>query len=189
MKKLEKKFVMNADKVGNNNFVQLKRSDGVAMYERSDMDKRIKSYEVFIIKTVLKGAALPGGKFVEESYEQYPAKSVFGKTAYDLKTLATAEEKFEELVIRAKNSIESKEVSIKTGKPNKGKRSSNTTKFALPLAKGTKFTMKFLMNVTGITQPILQVLTKNWIAEGVIDIAGIIKSEGRGRPSIEYIVV
>ncbi len=189
MKKLEKKFVMNADKVGNNNFVQLKRSDGVAMYERSDMDKRIKSYEVFIIKTVLKGAALPEGKFVEESYEQYPAKSVFGKTAYDLKTLATAEEKFEELVIRVKNSIESKEVSIKTGKPNKGKRSSNTPKFALPLAKGTKFTMKFLMNVTGITQPILQVLTKNWIAEGVIDIAGIIKSEGRGRPSIEYIVV
>ena len=80
-------------------------------------------------------------------------------------------------------------MSIKTGKPNKGKRSSNTTKFALPLAKGTKFTMKFLMNATGITQPILQVLTKNWIAEGVIDIAGIIKSEGRGRPSIEYIVV
>ena len=39
MKKLEKKFVMNADKVGNNNFVQLKRSDGVAMYERSDMGR------------------------------------------------------------------------------------------------------------------------------------------------------
>ena len=48
--------------------------------------------------------------------------------------------------------------------------------------------MKFLMNTTGITQPILQVLTKNWIAEGVIDIAGNIKAEGRGRPAIEYIV-
>ena len=50
MKKLEKSFVMNADKVGDNTFTQIKREGQVAIYQRTDMDGEHRSYEVFIIK-------------------------------------------------------------------------------------------------------------------------------------------
>ena len=104
MKKLQKEFTGNYDKVGMNKFVQIRKENGVAIYQRFNTDGTPRSYEVFIIKTVPKGAPLPNGKLVEESYEQYPGANAFGKTAYDCRTLANAEERFDQLVIKAKDS-------------------------------------------------------------------------------------
>ncbi len=81
MKKLQKEFTGNYDKVGMNKFVQIKKENNVAIYQRFNTDGSHRSYEVFIVKDVPKGAPLPNGKTVEESYEQYPGANAFGKTA------------------------------------------------------------------------------------------------------------
>jgi hypothetical protein len=189
MKKLQKEFTGNYDKVGMNKFVQLRKENGVAMYERFNTDGTTRSYEVFIIKTVPKGAPLPNGKTVEESYEQYPGANAFGKTAYDCRTLAQAEERFDQLVIKAKDSAEAKEEAARTGVRNRGRRGSSKKTVATP-EKGSKFTMKFLVSETGLSQPVLFSIVKNWEKNGIIKVNGYVKAEGgKGRPGIEYVVI
>jgi hypothetical protein len=189
MKKLQKEFTGNYDKVGMNKFVQIKKENNVAIYQRFNTDGTPRSYEVFIVKVVPKGAPLPNGKTVEESYEQYPGANAFGKTAYDCRTIEQAEERFEQLVIKAKESAEAKEEAAKTGVRNRGRRSGNKVKLDMTLNKGTKFTAKFLMSVLGVTQPVLFPILKQWEKDGVIKVNGTVKGEGKGRPATEYIVV
>ena len=188
MKKLEKEFTGNYDRVGMNRFVQLRKENGVAIYERFNTDDTHRSYEVFIVKVVPKGAPLPNGKTVEESYEQYPGANAFGKTAYDCRTLAQAEERFDQLVQKVKDSVEAKEEAIKSGKPNRGRRSTKTN-VNVP-EKGSKFNMKLLVTNTGLAQPVLFPIVKEWEKNGLIKVNGYVKAEGgKGRPSIEYLVV
>ena len=190
MKKLQKEFTGNYDKVGMNKFVQIKKENGVAIYQRFNTDGTPRSYEVFIVKVVPKGASLPNGKTVEEPYEQYPGANAFGKTAYDCRTIAQAEERFEQLVIKAKDSAEAKEEAAKTGVRNRGRRgTSKKVKLDMTLNKGTKFTAKFLMSVLGVSQPVLFPILKQWEKEGSIKVNGTVKGEGKGRPATEYIVV
>lgn len=189
MKKLQKEFTGNYDRVGINKFVQIRNENGVAIYERFNTDGTHRSYEVFIIKTVEKGSPLPNGKVVEESYQAYPGANSFGKTAYDCRTIAQAEERFDQLVQKVKDSAEAKEEAIKTGKRNRGKRGTNKINVSVP-EKDSKFTMKMLITSTGLTQPVLFSIVKSWMNSGIVKINGYIKSEGgRGRPSIEYVVV
>lgn len=185
MKKLEKRFKLNADKVGDNIFTLVKREDKVAIYERSRSDGTVKSYEVFIVKTVEKGTPLPNGKQVEETYESYPGSASFGRTAYDCKNLDQAEDRFVELQRKVKNSEESAEESKRTGKPNRGKRAK--VKSVVNLPKG-KFTMKMLINDTGLTQPQLYPMVKQWLADSLIEVVETVRrvEGGRGRPSIVY---
>lgn len=185
MKKLEKRFTMNADKVGDNIFTQIKREGGVAIYERAWPDGRIKGYEVFIIKTVEKGTPLPNGKQVEETYESYPGAASFGKTASDCRSLAQAEERFEEYLVKVKNREEAAEESKRTGKPNRGKRVAKD-KPAVKLPKD-KFTMKMLISDTGLTQPQLYPIVKQWLADKLVEVVESVKAEGgKGRPSMVY---
>jgi len=190
MKKLQKEFSGNYDKVGLNKFIQIRKENGVAVYERYNTDGTLRGYEVFIVKVVPKGAPLPNGKTVEESYEQYPGANAFGKTAYDCRTLDQVERRFDELVEKVKLSAEAKEEAEKTGKPNKGRRS-NSAKKDVPIpSKGTKFNMKFLVTNTGIDQPTLFPIVKRWEATGLIRAVGTVKAEGgKGRPSIQYEVI
>lgn len=184
MKKLEKKFTMNADKVGDNIFTQIKREGGVAIYERSWPNGTVKSYEVFIIKTVEKGTPLPNGKKVEETYESYPGAASFGRTASDCKSLDQAEVRFEEYLEKVKNREEAAEESKRTGKPNRGK--STKAKSVVKVPKG-KFTMKMLISDTGLTQPQLYPIVKQWLADSLIEVVESVKAEGgRGRPSLVY---
>lgn len=183
MKKLEKRFTMNADKVGDNIFTQIKREGKVAIYERSWPDGPVKSYETFIIKTVEKGTPLPNGKQVEETYEAYPGAASFGRTAYDCKTLDQAEDRFVELQNKVKNSEEAAEESKRTGKPNRGKRAKAKSVVNLPK---DKFTMKMLISSTGMTQPQLYPMVKQWLSDNLIEIVDSVKAEGKGRPSFVY---
>ena len=188
MKKLQKEFSGNYDRVGINKFVQIRNENGVAIYERFNTDGTHRSYEVFSIKTVEKGSPLPNGKFVEESYQAYPGSNAFGKTAYDCRTIAQAEERFDQLVQKVKDSAEAKEEAIKSGKPNRGHRG-NKANVSVP-EKGSKFNMKLLITSTGLTQPVLFPIVKSWLDNGTVKINGYIKPEGgRGRPSIEYVVI
>ena len=190
MKKLQKEFTGNYDKVGMNKFVQIRKENNVAIYQRFNTDGTPRSYEVFIVKVVPKGAPLPNGKFVEESYEQYPGANAFGKTAFDCRDIGQAEERFDQLVIKAKDSADAKEEAAKTGVRNRGRRGSGTKiKLDMTLKSGTKFTAKFLMSVLGVTQPVLFPIIKQWEKEGSIKVNGSVKGEGKGRPATEYIVI
>lgn len=186
MKKLEKKFTMNADKVGDCNFIQVKRTDDVAMYRRENLDGSFRSYEVFIIKTRKKGDPLPNGMVEKEDRECYPGSAAFGKIAYDCKTEDQAEARFEQLVKKAKDSQDAKDEAVRTGKPNKGRRTKKNLDVVPP--KGKKFTMKFLVGSTGYSQPQLYPVVKQWIVEGKIVAVGEQKPEGggKGKPAIVY---
>jgi hypothetical protein len=190
MKKLQKEFTGNFDRVGNTKFIQLKKENGVAIYERQNMDGSTRSYEVFIVKVIGKGTALPGGNSVQETYEQYPGCAAFGKTAYDCKTIASAEERFDELVKKVKCSNDAKEESIKTGVPVKrGRKASTKMNVKMTLKKDSKFTINMLNTYTGVNTVYIRKAVNEWLESGVITINGTVKSEnGRGKPSIEYIV-
>ena len=190
MKKLQKEFTANYDRVGNTKFIQIKKENGVAIYERQNMDGSTRSYEVFIVKVIEKGTALPGGNSVQETYEQYPGCAAFGKTAYDCKTIASAEERFDELVKKVKCSNDAKEESIKTGVPVKrGRKASTKMNVKMTLKKDSKFTINMLNTYTGVNTVYIRKAVNEWLESGVITINGTVKSEnGRGKPSIEYIV-
>ena len=101
MKELTKEFVMNADKSGDNRFVQVKRENNVALYRREGMDGSLKGFEIFFVKTVKAGASLPGVGKVEEDYEPYPGGKTFGKTAWfigGINAVERAHKQFDELV-------------------------------------------------------------------------------------------
>ena len=190
MKKLQKEFTGNFDRVGNTKFIQLKKENGVAIYERQNMDGSTRSYEVFIVKVIEKGTALPGGNSVQETYEQYPGCAAFGKTAYDCKTIASAEERFDELVKKVKCSNDAKEESIKTGVPVKrGRKASTKMNVKMTLKKDSKFTINMLNTYTGVNTVYIRKAVNEWLESGAITVSGVVKSEsGRGKPSIEYIV-
>ena len=190
MKKLQKEFTGNFDRVGNTKFIQIKKENGVAIYERQNMDGSTRSYEVFIVKVIEKGTALPGGNSVQETYEQYPGCAAFGKTAYDCKTIASAEERFDELVKKVKCSNDAKEESIKTGVPVKrGRKASTKMNVKMTLKKDSKFTINMLNTYTGVNTVYIRKAVNEWLESGVITINGTVKPEsGRGKPSIEYIV-
>ena len=190
MKKLQKEFTGNFDRVGNTKFIQRKKENGVAIYERQNMDGTFRSYEVFIVKVVPKGTALPGGNTVQETYEQYPGCAAFGKTAYDCKTIDQAEKRFDELVKKVKDSNDAKEESIKTGKPiRRGRKASPKINVKMTLNKGSKFTISMLSTYTGMDSVFIRKAVKQWLIDGVISVTGSVKSEsGRGKPANEYTV-
>ena len=190
MKKLQKEFTANYDRVGNTKFIQIKKENGVAIYERQNMDGSFRSYEVFVVKVIEKGTALPGGNSVQETYEQYPGCAAFGKTAYDCKTIASAEERFDELVKKVKCSNDAKEESIKTGVPVKrGRKASTKMNVKMTLKKDSKFTINMLNTYTGVNTVYIRKAVNEWLESGAITVSGVVKSEnGRGKPSIEYIV-
>ena len=190
MKSLQKEFTGNFDRVGNTKFIQLKKENGVAIYERQNMDGSFRSYEVFVVKVIEKGTALPGGNSVQETYEQYPGCAAFGKTAYDCKTIGSAEERYDELVKKVKTSNDAKEESIKTGVPVKrGRKSSVKMDVKMTLKKDSKFTINMLTTYTGVNTIYIRKAVNEWLESGVITISGVVKPEsGRGNPSTEYTV-
>ncbi len=191
MKKLQKEFTANYDRVGMNRFVQLRKENGVAIYERFNTDDTHRSYEVFIVKVVPKGTALPGGNTVQETYEQYPGCAAFGKTAFDCKSIDQAEKRFDELVKKVKDSADAKEEAAKTGIPVKrGRKAGPKMDVKMTLNKGSKFTIGMLSTYTGVHVAFIRMAVKNWLNNGVISVHGTVKNEtGRGKPSIEYVVV
>ena len=186
MKKLQKEFTANYDKVGNNKFIQIRKENGVAIYERQNMDGTHRSYEVFIVKVVPKGTPLPGGNKVQETYEQYPGCAAFGRTAFDCKTIDRAEERYDELVQKVKDSAEAKEEAEKTGQPIKRGRKSNPKTATVKVPTG-KFTMKMLISEYELPQPTLYLIVKKWIAESKVGVVDSVKNEsGRGKPALVY---
>lgn len=176
MKSLSTEFTMNADKCGEQVFRQMRKNDGVAMYQRIRPDGGIKGYEVFIIKTIKAGTALPGGKSVAEDYEQYPGAAQWGKTAWSPGSEAAADEKFDALVKRLRSEV---------GQPvRRGRKATAATTFVVPSGK---FTMRMLIEQTGMTQPVLYIRLQKLIKEGkVVEVDRVRTETGRGRLAVVY---
>jgi hypothetical protein len=176
MKLLEKQFKCNTDKSGEQLFRQMRKKDGVAMYQRVRSDGSIKGYEVFIIKTIKAGTPLPDGKSVNDDYEQYPRATHWGKTAWSPGSESAAEEKFDDLVLRMRSEV---------GQPKRpGRKAVATTKFVVPSGK---FTMKMLVAQTGMTQPVLYLKIQKLITDGKVVVVDRIRSENsRGRLAVVY---
>ena len=176
MKILSTEFTMNADKCGNEVFRQMRRTEDVAMYQRIRTGGIVKGYEVFIIKTIKAGTALPGGKSVAEDYEQYPGAAQWGKTAWSPGSEAAADEKFDALVKRLRSEV---------GQPKRrGRKATTSSKFVVPSGK---FTMKMLIEQTGMTQPVLYIRLQKLIKEGkVVEVDRVRTEGGRGRLTVVY---
>jgi len=186
MKKLEKSFVGNYDRVGNTRFVQVKRTNDVAMYRRENMDGSLRSYEVFLVKMRKKGDPLPNGAVEKEDRECYPGSAVFGRIAYDCKTEDQAEARYEELIERA---VELKAAAAESKATGKRVVRRNKKKVDVQLPNG-KFTMKMLVAETGMTQPVLYLMLQNLIKTGKVVEVERVRVEGqRGKASVVYSVV
>ena len=123
MKNLEKRFVCNTDKSGDNTFVEAFRQDNVAVYDRYDTEGKYRGSEVFIVKVVKEGAPLPNGTFVSESYEQYPGTHAFGKTAWYTNVRENAIQRANQLIVSEKQKADGIEngTNKKRGRPAKAK--------------------------------------------------------------------
>lgn len=97
MIKLQTEFVSGNGGFSQNplTYKQLKRTETVALYERS-FEGKVKDYEVFRIKVLPKGAQIFNAVNPDD-LEQYPGASSFGKWAWSISSLKRAEEVFEEL--------------------------------------------------------------------------------------------
>jgi len=187
MKTLEKEFVMNADKRGDNRFVQIKRNEYAALYQRFAMDGTPLEYEVFQIKVA--GGTEIFGRFYEK-YEAYPGASAFGRTAWSTTGKVFAEKIFDEIT-RGKGKrydghiSESKPVVLRpVVKGKRGRRRTERPEIILPKKK---FSIKDLVKVNpqGWTQPTLYLeLTKLVKTHKVVEAER--KQTGRGRPMVFY---
>lgn len=73
---------------------QITRTDKIALYE-VQRGSNVKGYEIFKIK-IAPAHTWPNGNFTPE-HESYPGDGVFGKTAWYLPSLVSAQERFDEL--------------------------------------------------------------------------------------------
>jgi hypothetical protein len=182
MKLLETQFVSNADKCGNNTFIQLKKEDGVALYERRTPDNKFKCYEVFIINVQKQGHVFPNGTVVEEAYELYPGKNAFGRTAACCKFLDQAEDHFDRLKKRVNDVVAVAEDDV-DDKPIEVIAYTSEADVSVPAGE---FTVNMLMQATNMSQPKVHTMVKGWIASGKVVVVGNRASGGRGRPAVVY---
>lgn len=180
MKTLEYTFTSNYDQMGDMKFTQKKREGDVAMYERCWKDGRFHSFEVFLVKTVNAGAKLPGGKQVEETYEVYPTKNHFGKTAYAVFTKDRAEERFDELKGVAKERKQNP-----SGR--RGRRSSVTADIIVPPGDFTMFDLLEANFQNGWSKPMLYVKLQEFVKDGSVEcVREQPNHSGRGKPMKVY---
>lgn len=191
MKILEMEFVYNADKCGTHTFRQIKREGKVALYERIREDNNSSfGYELFFIKTVKAGASLPDGTTVQEDYEQYPGKSVFGKTAWFLgagpESLKWCLNRLNELVKEQSDQAieEETEAEVEESVPVlKIEKTAPAEDIAIQIPSG-KFTHAELANFNKKTRPQVYVQLQQLIRSKVLKVAGTRPpTSGKGKSS------
>jgi hypothetical protein len=186
MKILETEFVSNADKRGDQKFVQVKRNEHAAIYQRFTMDGKPLEFEVFQIKVA--GGNEIFGRFYEE-YEQYPGAAAFGRSAWSVITLERAEQIFEEITKgegKRNKGQEAVEAPVRTSVKGGRKGRPRVVRPEIVLPK-KKFCMKDLVivNKVGWSQPTLYIeLTKLVKQDKVVEAERVQK--GRGRATVFY---
>ena len=187
MKLLETEFVMNADKRGDNKFVQIKRNEFAAMYRRFDMEGKPLEFEVFAVKVA--GGTEIFGRYYDK-YEQYPGASAWGRSAYTALTEKQAEQIYQEITDGNGKRKEGQEITkpvvvkVRNIGGKKGRPKANRPSIVWPKKN---FSMKDLVsaNKNGWSQPTLYVeVTKLLKLNKVVEACR--KQQGRGRATVFY---
>jgi hypothetical protein len=180
---LQTEFLKAADGCPVHIFKQLKRDGDVCLYSRTGLsDGRPKGFEVFRLKLVKAGSSLPGGGKVEADYEQYPGKSMFGKSAWSLcglKAEADAEALFMKLTANPEAvEVETEAEDVKV----KAKRTSRDTKAVYVVPVG-EFTQAGFAKANGLPErgKVYGVL-QTQVTKGLVKSVGL-KKVGKGRPT------
>jgi hypothetical protein len=188
MKLLRTSFEANYDGTGRQQFEliakQSEENKTYAMYKRTRLNGTLHGYEVFEVKTRLKGQPLPGGMVEEQDRECYPGANAFGRYAWDFKCRLHAEEAFNNL--------------LRTGKPFKPVQnvSSMITKFPsepvniMTQLPDNDFTIDELMEELDDSKQNIYLKVKQLIHENKVKVVGERKVQGqRGRAKKVYSLV
>lgn len=172
MKILEKQFICNADLCGDHTFTQVRKDNGVAIYQRTNGDGKLVGYEVFVVKTRKKGDKLPGGNVEKEDRECYPGAAAFGKTAWFVMSLDRAQEHFDRLVDKLGNAqTKTKKQVVET----------------VIFPKNRDFTVKMMVTELKVPRRYIRRAIKQMLVTKELIEVGKIKSEsGKGQPSVVY---
>lgn len=187
MIELQKNFVYNADKTGDNNFTQIKKVNtpkgNVYIYHRTRMDGSHFIYEVIIPK-ILKGGTEVFEKTYEEDQERYPGAAAWGKYGWNCNTLERAEELLKKAVDKLNGEKKVKEKYVPTGRP-KGRQAVKRPELVFPTKK--TWTMKDLLKINKeYTQPVASLALKPLIGKSVQIVGEKKNKTGRGRAAKVY---
>lgn len=186
MKTLEKEFVLNADKRGDNTFKQIKRNEYAAIYQRFNMEGKPLEFEVFAIKVA--GGTEIFGRYYDK-YEQYPGAAAFGRTAWSTNSIQRADQIFDEITKgqgKRKEGQDSVPTPVKVRKVG-GKRGRPRVERPEIVLPKKKFCMKDLITVnkTGWSQPTLYIELMKLVKQNKV-VEAERKQLGRGRPVVFY---
>jgi hypothetical protein len=169
-------------------FKQVKRQGGICLYKRIGLaDGRAKGFELFKVKLIKAGTPLPGNNTVEADYEQYPGKSLFGKSALFIGGI-DAEARAEELFAKWAASPESVSIVSTTKLPKAYSRKlmADNTVYAIPAGE---FTQTDFAHANGMPErgKVYNVL-QTQVAKGIIKALGLKKLDGgKGRGTAYFV--
>jgi hypothetical protein len=148
---------------------QIKRTETVAMYSVTNKDGKLVGYEVFTVKTRLKGQPLPGGLFEEEDREVYPSANSFGKTAWAPGGLAQAESIYANLVngkgAHDVEAVENEDNDAEEVTPVKTRQKKERPALTVPVVE---FSVKELAEQNDVDYPIAAVFVKEALIDNLI---------------------
>ena len=145
----------------------VKRTDHVAMYSRADMNKSPNEpycYEVFKVPSHKKGYTWQNGKVEEDDREYYPGASAFGRSAWSIKSLSSAENKYQNLL---------RDKSIKDEEDKLMEDCQNSSNMEL-----------FTINDYATKHSLTYIDARKWVLENCVPVSK--RSSGRGKPSVLY---
>lgn len=194
MIKLQVQFSTNADKLGDMKFVQVKRTDKVALYKRLYPDGHIHSFEVFEVLTVKAGAKLPNGAVVAEDYEKYCTSN--SKNAHFCADETQALVRYNELIAKIANrTVENVTDEVTAGEAvetlvsgvitsgKRGRKAVVRPEIVIPTTE--TFTLKDILALNSSwTQPTLYLAVKNH--KGIKTVGTQPNNGGRGKPAVLY---
>jgi hypothetical protein len=195
MRLLETTKIWTGDGLGQTSAVtltQLKRTDKVALYQRTMKNGRPQGYEVFMVKVVEAGTPLPGGGVVAESYEQYPTANRFGKIAWAPSSLGHAEMIYANLVKGLKpcdvgeeaDEDETPETPVVARAPGqRGRVKGERPQLTVPVME---FSCKELAESNKVEYPIASVFIKEAIESNTIKFVRSERRNVKGKPTNLY---
>ena len=200
MKLLEKRFTANHEKMGEMEFLQIKKIEtstlNVYIYQRNRLDGSFFSYETFYALRRFKGQPLPGGQVEAESRERYPKGNSFGFTARESRSLVQAEIFLQEFVKELQKKEDKRngvvdqdlldlvKAKLNAPKGKRGRKRKDRPEIVYP--KDQWFMKDLLVLNSGYSQPLAYQQLQKDIKSGLVVEVERIRLGSKGKPSVRY---
>ena len=159
---------------------QIKRTDTVALYQRTQKNGAPGGYEVFIIKKRLKGQPLPGGLFELEDREVYPSANSFGKTGWAPGSLWHAMKIYNELVTGKIEPVEGEDTEDAPEVPTVKREKKTPKVLTIPVAE---FSCKELAASNQVEYPEAFIFLKSAVDLGTVKFVREERRNVKGKPT------